>query len=142
MSTKMKARCDEDAELFKDVKFLIEASNNEQHSLWKEFHYQPHPKMLFVKNWEQISMGRMIQIGSIDDRPITVSMFYAKLNGHKVMFYYGCSQLVDHKMIEDWIQMYTLDVIRYDNGYRWAHCDAMNFHNCLLGLGIREQFPG
>lgn len=140
MSIKMKERCDEDAKLFKDVEFLIEANHNEQHSLWREFHYRPQYEFLYVKNWEQISMGRIIEVGTVDNRPIVISIFYAKLNGKKVMFYYGCSQLVDHKMIDDWIQMYTLETIRYDNGYRWAHCDAMNFHNCLHGLGIEDRF--
>lgn len=134
----MRAFNKEDLKLFKDVVFLVEANSNEQHLLWERYHYKPIYPDTYVKSWEQISMGHGIHIGSIDERPIVVSIMYAILNGKRVMFYYGVSQLVDHKMIEDWLTMYTHD-IKWDNGSRWAHCDATNFHHCLDAIGVYEE---
>ena len=56
------------------------------------------------------------------------------------MFYYGCSQVVDHKMIDDWLRHFTLKTIRWDNGTRWAHCDACNFNACLDAIGVLNEF--
>lgn len=121
----------QDAELFKDVCFLVEANNHEQHQLWVDHFYKPRADMpRQIKNWKEVSMGHGITIGQLDKRPIVVSVNYAYLEGKKVMFYYGCSQLVDHKLIEDWLQYFTKK-IKWDNDTRWAHCDAMNFHLCM-----------
>lgn len=131
----------EDVSLFKDVVFLVEATYNEQHMLWERYHYRPDPDpdQVQIKSWEQTMMGRGVQIGTVDDRSINVSISYAILNGKKVLFYYGVSQLVDHKMIEDWLKMYSLDTIRWDNGHRWAHCDAANFHHCMEAVGAYDN---
>jgi len=118
------------ADLFKDVRFMIEATDHEQQALWEKHHYKPSKHSSHIKTWEEIAMGHGIQIGSVDHRPIAVSIRYAILNDKKVMFYHGMSQLVDYQMIEDWIQMYSLDTIKSNDG-RWAHCDADNFHLCL-----------
>jgi hypothetical protein len=123
----------QDEDLFKDVVFLVEASSAEQHFLWKENFYEKtrQPDLDRAKTWEEESMGHTITIGSLDKRPVCVTLFYAKINGHRVIFYEGTSQVVDHKMIEDWLQHWTLKTIRWDNGHRWAHSGAMNFHLCL-----------
>lgn len=128
---KMYSFSKEDKALFKDVEFLVEATYNEQHHFWVDYHYKPRTDSVEVKSWECEGRGHMIEIGELDKRPICVSIFYGKLNGKRVMFYEGCSQVVDHKMIEDWLQHYTLKTIRWDNGHRWAHCDSSNFHHCL-----------
>lgn len=121
----------QDKDLFKDVVFLVEASHTEQHFLWKENFYEKTRQFDAVKSWEDEGMGHGITIGQLDKRPVCVTMFYAKINGHRVMFYEGTSQVVDHKMIEEWLQHWTLKTVRWDNGHRWAHSDAMNFHHCL-----------
>lgn len=126
---------EEDKKLFKDVVFLVEATYNEQHQFWENYHYKPKYEGLAVKNWEQEGMGRVVTIGEIDKRPVSISIFWAKLNGKRVMFYEGCSQVVDYKMIEDWLHHFTLETIRWDNGHRWAHCDSSNFHHCLDAIG-------
>lgn len=132
-------RNDSDKELFKDVVFLIEANDNESHLLWEKYHYKTDKDVPHVKLWEQEFSGYMIKIGELDNRPINVTLSYAKLNGKRILFYNGCSQLVDHKMIEDWLQHFTKD-IRWDNNHRWAHCDAMNFHHCLDAIGVIDEF--
>ena len=123
-----------DSQFFKDVKFLIEADDYSQFALWKEFHE-------LIDNWQEVSCGYNIEIGKLNRRPIVISINYAILNGKKVLFYWGCSQLVDHKMIEDWIKHFTEKTIRWDNNIRWAKCDAMNFHLCLQALNITANDP-
>src|SRR5574337_459163 len=122
---------EEDAELFKDVVFLVEATYNEMYSLWLDYYYQPRSKNIpVVKEWEQETIGRIVTIGKLDKRPINVQVWWAKLNGKRVLFYEACSQLVDYKLVEEWLKHFTLDKIRWDNDARWAHCDATNFHLC------------
>lgn len=121
---------EEDKKLFKDIVFLIEANRNEQLAFWRDHFHDPRHKNDHIKEWKEVSMGHGITIGTVDNRPVVVSISYAFLNGKKVMFYEGVSQLVDHQMIEDWLMRYA-ENIKYDNGTRWAHCNSSNFHHCL-----------
>jgi hypothetical protein len=121
----------EDAELFEGVEFLVEASDYEKQTLWERYYYKPFNPEAVVKDWQQVSMGHGITIGHLGDRPVCVSIFYAILDGHKVMFYDATSQVVDHAMIDEWLKHHTLEKVRWDNGTRWAHTNAMNFHHCL-----------
>jgi hypothetical protein len=121
----------EDKKLFKDVVFLVDASYTEHFFLWKENFHELTRQYYAVKTWEDEGMGHSINIGEINKRPVCVTLFYTEINGHRVMFYEGTSQVVDHKMIERWLQHWTLKTIRWDNGHRWAHSDAMNFHHCI-----------
>lgn len=120
-----------DRELFKDVVFLVEATHDEQHNLWERWHYRPNPEYpdIFVKDWKQVMSGHWVQIGTVDGRPICVSLFYAILNGKKVMFYEGISQLVDHEMIERWRNRYEGNA---------GHCNAANFHHCMQEVGVYD----
>lgn len=131
---------DNHRKLFDNVVFLVEANDHEHHQFWVDYHYQPRANTPVVKSWEQEPMGKAITIGEIDERPIVVSIFYAKLNSKRVAFYEGCSQLVDHQMIEDWLKYFTLNSVRWDNGNRWAHCDSNNFHHCLDAIGVLDEF--
>ncbi len=119
----------EDAELFKDVVFLVEATAYERHVLWNDYYNKPKYE-IFVRDWKQICMGRVVQIGTCNKRPVCVDISWAILDGKKVMFYYGISQVVDWEMIDKWMRHFSKG-IKWDNGTRWAHCDAMNFHHCL-----------
>ncbi len=129
---------EEHKRLFKYVSFMVEANSFEHHQLWHKYHYAPSPNSPFVEKWEQHNPGHMITVGHINDRPIVVSIFYEFLNHKKLMFYYGCSQLVDHKMIEDWLKYHTEATHRYDNNSRWSHCDAQNFHHCFDIIKVRK----
>lgn len=140
----------EDQKLFDDVVFLVEANSHEYHFLWTEWSTEyltlPHaPKEdeKFARpriDWKQVSRGHVITIGELDKRPVCVSIFYAFIDGRKVMFYYGCSQVVDHAMIDEWLRHFSLKTVRWDNGTRWGHCDSMNFHHCVDA--VRELNKG
>lgn len=131
---------DDHRELFKDVVFLVEASYNEKFMLWKMHHWHRIIDMPRVKEWKDEGMGRIITLGLVDKRPTCVDIYYASLNGKRIMFYNGSSELVDHKMIEDWLKHFTLDSIRWDNNSRWAHCDASGFHLCLDAIGVLDDY--
>ena len=125
-----------DKELFERVVFLVEATSTEVFMLWKEWFHNPDPRHPHMKvaTWEQDNPGTMLQIGTCSRRPVCVSVEYNIIEGKRVLFYHGCSQVVDHLMIEEWLQYWTLKKIRHDGGHRWSHCDAMNFHNCVHAL--------
>jgi hypothetical protein len=128
-----------DAELFKDVIFLVRASSEEEFCLWQHFaHDSPHRIHQNVCiNWKRRNPGELVQIGELDRRPICASVSYVYLNDKLVMFYDGTSQLVDWAMIDAWVEHYTLKTVRYDNGSRWAHCKAANFHHLFDLVGAR-----
>ncbi len=126
--------------LFDNVAFLVEATDTEYLSLWynhssESKHSIPGSSPLV---WVQEPMGHAIQIGMVASRPTVVSIRYALIERQRVLFYYGCSQLVDHEMIDQWLRHFTEKTIRYD-GSRWAHCDAANFHNCVHFLRSKEK---
>lgn len=124
-----------DAEIFKDVAYLVQASHEEYGAFWQHFsHESPHRIYPSVcVQWQEISMGGSRCVGHIAKRPVWVEYSYAILDGKKVLFYDGMSELVDWKMIERWIS-HCID--KYMGGGR-PHSNAANFHNCL-GF-IREK---
>lgn len=123
----------EDEDLFKDVVFIVEATCYEKHSFWQDYHYKPKYENCFIKDWKQECAGVTITIGTCDKRPVCIAIFWDWLDGHKVMFYDACSQVVDHKMVDDWIYHFSKD-IKWDNGTRWAHSDSNNFQHCIEAI--------
>lgn len=119
---------------FKDVVFLVEADSFAQHALWlTRFHGGRLGRE--IESWEAEGSGYAITIGHIDRRPVVLSLFYAKIEGRRVCFFAGESQVVDHRMIDEWLEKRTKH-IRWDRGSRprrarRAVCDATNFHLCL-----------
>lgn len=122
-----------DAELFKDVVYLVEATHHEQFVFWQDFYDKPKYDGARVKNWEQEMSGQGLTIGYIDDRPVTLTIFWAWLDGFKVMFYDSESQVTDWAMVEKWINHFSKD-IKCDNGYRQARTDSGNFAHCIHAI--------
>lgn len=112
-------KMDNDKKL-KRIQFFVEADSFAQQSLWEKFHKKI--------EWEQDLSGFGMTLGQIKKRPIFVSFSFAKIGGKYVCFYNATSQLVDHKMIEDYLEKNY--PIKYDGGSRRAMTDANNFHNC------------
>ncbi len=113
-----------DKEMFHQVKYLVEANRYEMLELWKYWHGD------LAVPWKEESRGYFTTIGRINKRPICVSIFCAKINGHRVAFYEGTSELVDHKMIDEWLTFCLGDTGR---------CDAGNFHQCIRALEETED---
>lgn len=106
--------------------FCVEATHFEQHMLWSRWSADSLEKfkLLFVK-WEQLG-GWAVTVGQLDNRPVVVSMDWARIDGHLVMFWCACSQVTDAKQADDW---FTRNFTGTWGGGRRAMCDASNFHH-------------
>lgn len=92
--------------------------------------------------WEQDNSGTWFQIGEVGGplqkkMPVCMEAHWARINGMYVLFYHACSQVVDHRMVDAWLEK---NCFPYEaKSKRRAHCDAQNFHHCLQYS--REQRP-
>jgi hypothetical protein len=120
------------ADLFTNVVWLICASSEEEFTLWRYFasdsEHRIHNDISI--DWKRRNPGHSIQIGTLDKRPICVSVGYVYLNGKLVVFYDGISQLVDWKMIDDWIGKNAVGI---------GHCNAANFNHCFDVIGVKRK---
>lgn len=92
---------------YEGVRFACYATNYEQLAIWRETPY------------EQGRVGHGYTIGEIAGRPVVVCVFVNELNGVKFAFVDATSQLVDWKMVEEWVKQNVCSHV----------VDAMNFHN-------------
>ena len=116
---------DEDIKKMSNVKFFVEANSFEIFKLWQENKndYKEPCK------WGEGHLGLIFTIGFLDNRPINIALHFATLDEILVCFYSGCSEVVDHKMIEEFIKFCW--PIKYDSKSRRAMTDAHNFHHCV-----------
>lgn len=128
--------------------FVVECgSSNDQHELWArysgkgmiDYTYRnygaktgEHVYQKYWVDWEQISDGWIVTVGKDNKRPVCISVHWARINGRLVMFYYPISQIVNHPMIEKWIEKHFDK--KYDKETRRAFCDASDFSSCLLAI--------
>lgn len=108
---------------FKDTEFVVEADSFAHQTLWEQWStealfHRPHCNNI---KWEQDSMGLLYQVGTLDNCPVNVGFVWAKLNGHLILFYDACSQIVDHLMVESWLKKYC----------NTQNCNASNFHHVI-----------
>lgn len=108
---------------FKDTFFLVEASHFEKHILWKEWHGR-------VK-WDQDTFGYMPQVGTLDNRPVMLSFWWARIEGKLVAFWKCESQVADHDLIEKWFNKHFPAML---DSERRARTDANNFHICIHAI--------
>lgn len=109
----------EDKPKFDSTEYMVEATSFEKYALWKMYSNEALYKNKHnVIKWEQGS-GRMYTLGELDGRPITVCFFWDKLNGHNICFYEATSQVVDHELVEEWLDKFCPK----------PRTDANNFHN-------------
>lgn len=119
---------DEIVRFLEGVVGCVEANSFEKHSLWKENHYLADDAR-HKREWKDNHSGYGITIGCVDDRPVHLSLRIATIDGQKILFYYATSQVVDHKMIREWLEVNLPDTAKgnYPGGYNTT--DATNFHN-------------
>lgn len=116
---------------FLDTEFLVEADSFSKFALWKEHHGD----IEWVCDNEGVAfvVGFLTSFNRKDPSkeetlPVYTTFNWAKLNGHRVCFYYSYSRVTDWLMVERWVESICYPL--YDDT-RHAHCDAMNFHHCL-----------
>lgn len=104
---------------------FCEATREEQCGIWWRFiHDKPNPP-----EWRE-GIGFALTIGYIDDRPIHLVLLPVQFNGHKIIFYEATSQVVDHVMIDTFIETVAPDSARSISGII-NRADAANFINLI-----------
>ena len=111
--------------------FIVKATDNERHTLWLQHSKQGESRIKNPVDWQQVSDGRWLQIGTINNRPICMDFFWAWIDGFLICFYYSTSQLFDWKMADEFLEKHFKGT--WDKTRR-AECNAMNFHHCLNAI--------
>lgn len=109
--------------------FIVEANRFEQHMLWEKYANNTMSRGHLI--WKQMD-GWLVTVGKLYGRSICIDVFWYKIEGQLVMFWHPTSALVDHKMIDNWLDEHFTGT--YDKGLRRASCDANNFHCCISAI--------
>jgi hypothetical protein len=104
----------------------VEANNYEQLMLWSENKRRDPPRV-----WKEKNSGLLETIGHLDDMPVCISLWTAEIDGHKILFYEPTSQVVDYRMIDNWLETNLPKTAFRKDGYV-NRSDSMNFHNLFL----------
>ncbi len=115
---------------FKDVKYVLTANSFEISQLWSKYSK--------IVKWESSNGGPGITIGEIEGRNVWVAVYPFKINGETIIQLDCTSQLVDYKMLDDWIADHfpligskSLD----------ASVDANNFHRVVNKIREATEPP-
>lgn len=109
----------------------VDADRYAQHSLWADYaeegaRWGRQEGIRYP--WVSNNSGLMTCVGRHGDMEVWVSLTTAVVNGHKLLFYYGSGNFVDHGMIEKWMQTNLPETARFGpRGFN--HTDADNFCN-------------
>lgn len=122
----------DDSDLFKDVFFIVDATSEEHHNLWCNWHFRPvYPRE--PVDWVQIPRGKIVTIGEFHKRTISVLVEFAIVKGKKVMFYTGFGELIDNKIINRWIDKYS-KIVQKNAKNEIVQTNSANFHHCIDSL--------
>lgn len=102
---------------------VVEANSYEKHMLWVENDRRANPK-----TWTDYNCGLVEVIGFVVDMPICISLFPAEVGGHKLLFIDATSQVVDYRMIDQWLKDNPPASAFREDSYV-NKTNAMNFHN-------------
>lgn len=96
------------------VEGVVEATSFERGCLWER-----HQK----RGWVSETLGYGVEVGSIGEDPIFISILTARVGGKKILFYEATSLVVDHAQVNLWLHTHL------PNGT--PRTDAQNFHTIL-----------
>lgn len=108
-------------EFIKPCVGMIEATNSEKNLLWEKYHESV--------EWKSGSAGYIVNIATLLDRPISLSLWVDTINGKPILFYHGVSSLVDHDLIMEWLEKNMPEEVFINR------TDASNFHIILHNKG-------
>ena len=96
---------DECRDMLAQAVYAIEADSFSRLTLWCEYEKREH-------KLEQISHGGSDTVGYIkvdgETMPVCVEVFFYRYRGHLIATYWPTSQVVDHRMVERWLQTWAL----------------------------------
>lgn len=119
------------------VKFLegvvgvVEANSYETLCLWKEETGER------KTSWIDDTRGILEVIGHIGDLPVCISLRTATVDGHKILFVDPTSRVVDHEMVQLWLEK-NLPKSAFEGNYI-NRADAMNFYNVIKRVEWRKM---
>jgi hypothetical protein len=109
---------------------LVEADSEVQGLLWER--YADEAARVGMRpptvSWKQ-KTGVGMQIGKVDGRPVVVSVMWNVIGGQLVGFYSGTSQVVDYKMIEEFLEK------TFKNARKFSPCNFISVIAYLRTLG-------
>lgn len=105
---------DEVKEFISGTVGVVEANSYETMTLWDKW------TNVYGKSWVSHGMGYGVTIGTLDGRPVCISILHALVEGHKILFIDPTSVVVDHDMIKDWIDI-NLPGLRMTNSMNFSH---------------------
>ncbi len=113
---------------FRAVEYMFEATSFERSRLHIEWRGA-------VKDWDErptVDLPTVVWVGELAGQPVVVLFTWVRLAGHLVGFYEATSSVVDHKMVEDYIDR---NFCPPSHGTE-RRKNASNFKNGLLDLRI------
>lgn len=110
---------------YPNVVAIVEATSYERRRLWME-----HASS--TMRWAPDNSGPMISVGTLDNRSICIAPFVYNISGKEVMFLEVTSEVVDWKMITEWLQYNCPNAVD-SQSTKLNKVDANNFHNVLHG---------
>lgn len=113
-------------ENFPNTEFVVRATRTEQSYLYHSLSEND--------SWVHDLIGYAVTVGHIggreqEKRPVTISCFWANINGMLVLFWEATSQVVDYTMIDTWFKTHCFPYNKITN--KPARCEAGEFHHCL-----------
>ena len=108
-------------DLLKDVHGVVEANSFEALCLWQNAKDSGH-------SWVSAPSGLGKKVGEFYGKPVFISLLSSEVRGKKILFVDATSQVVDHEMIEIWLQTNLPKSAMKSDG-KFRKTDAMNFHN-------------
>lgn len=121
------------AEYLNGVEGLVEANSYEKHCLWLHYAKDADKYGGFGEtrfDWQERTAGYGFTVGTVADKPVHLSLMVNTVNGKRLLFWYATSQMVDHQMIDDWLDNNMPPSARRADGYL-NRTDATGFVNIL-----------
>lgn len=108
---------DEIKEFLQGVDGVVEATGYEKLYLWTQY----------SDEWDDRSNGGyLVRVGEVGDEGIYISILIHKVRNQKILFWHATSQVVDYRIIEQWLDQN----IPWPDGVR-NKTDANNF-SCIF----------
>ncbi len=114
------------------VEYMVAATIGEYQLLWEKYHER-------LDSWERVVVvdGKLLPsqetVGKVARHPVNVDFRWVRISGHLIGFYHACSRVVDHDMVEKWVDLYLTppNVSGEEKGRRTA-----DFGHALADLHI------
>lgn len=116
-------------EFLEGVVGVVEANSYESLCLWQKYHES--------RSWNSGTFGYGVTVGTIGDMSVCLSLLATVIDGHKILFYHPTSQVVDHRMVREWLGTY-MPKSAWEGDWL-NHADAQNLCNVLFAADRMKE---